>query len=163
MQLIARSFVLIVLITFTFSLLSHAAKFQVSLKVITPISISNTTPLHLSRILAENNSASCTLSAGGVRSGSACLGGETGAVGVFSVAGSAGEVIDIVLAGSTANGMTFVPTLLNNGQGGLEGSGITLKEDHQLLIGGTITIDDVDTVIAVTDPQPEYSVNVTYQ
>ena len=153
---------LVNLFFFSFSLASYAATFQASLNIVTPIVLSNPTQLDLGRILAANNSESCALGIGGLRTGAACFGSENGDVGVISIAGVEGEIIDITLSGSSFAGMTFLPVLLDNGQGGMEGTGITLKSAHQILVGGTITIDDATVAAAASSVQVDYSVTITY-
>jgi hypothetical protein len=44
----------------------------------------------------------------------------------------------------------------------MEGSGITLKSAHQILIGGTITIDDATIAAAASSVQVDYSLEITY-
>jgi hypothetical protein len=157
-----KIFSLVNLFFFSSGLISYASTFQASLNIVTPIVLSNPTQLDLGRILAANNSETCALGIGGLRTGAACFGSENGDVGVISVAGVDGEIIDITLSGSSFSGMTFMPSLLDNGQGGMEGSGITLKSAHQILIGGTITIDDATIAAAASSVQVDYSLEITY-
>ena len=101
----AKTISLVNLFFFAFSLVSYAATFQASLNIVTPIVLVNTTQLDLGSIIAGNNSETCAVGIGGVRTGAACFGSENGNVGVISVAGVEGEIIDISLSGSSFSGM----------------------------------------------------------
>jgi len=145
--------------------LAQADTFQALLNIIQPIGLSQNVQMDLGDIVAASDADTCVMAAGGVRTGPACFGTAAGTLGVLDVTGTLGEVFDITLAPSSSNGMTFAPSLLDNGDLTATTSltGVTLQTAHDLTLGGTLTIDTATTAAASGATSIDYDVSVAYQ
>lgn len=144
--------------------LAHADTFQASLNIIQPLALSEDTQMDLGSIDVSTNTSTCTMAAAGARTGSACFDAATaGTLAAIDVTGSTGQQFDISISGSTADGLTFAPTLLDNGTGATTLTGVTLAASHQLSLGGTLTVDNGTTAATNNPTQIAYDVTVTYQ
>lgn len=143
--------------------MAQADTFQALLSIVAPLELSETTQMNLGQIYASADAATCTLAAAGARSGAGCFAAATpGAAGVISVAGTDGLTFDITLGQSSSNGMTFVPSMINNGEAATTLSGVTLQSSHALTLGGTLTVDTATTAAASTATSIAYDVSVVY-
>jgi len=144
--------------------MAQADTFQAGLTILTPLALTENTPMHLGRINATTNNDTCVLGAGAVKTGAACVsGGGEEAVGVLDVAGTTGVNFGITLgAPVTQNGLEFAPTLLDDGLGGTATTSVMLAAGHQLELGGTLRVIDA-TVIDTTVTSIPYDVTVTYE
>ncbi|KZZ63260.1 hypothetical protein A3762_12535 [Oleiphilus sp. HI0125] len=146
--------------------MAHADTFQALLQIVTPISLSETTTMNLGQIDPSADAVTCTLAAGGARSGTGCFDAATNGVeGVIDVAGTDGLTFDITLGQSSSNGMTFVPAMIDNGESATTLTGVTLDGNgHQLTLGGTLTVDSATTAAAAaaTATSIDYDVSVVY-
>jgi len=145
---------------------AQADTFQALLSIVQPISIAENTQMDFSTINAVTDGSTCTISnAAGVRTETAdgCYGAGNGVAALLDVSGSTGLLFDITSSGTTADGMTIVPTLLNDGLGGVLTSGIALAASHQLTFGATLTVDTAATAAASGATTIDYDVTVAYQ
>lgn len=145
---------------------AQADTFQALLSIVQAISISENTQMDFSTVNAVTNGSTCTISnAAGVRTETAdgCFGTGNGVAAILDVSGETGLLFDISSSGTSANGMTIVPTLLNDGLGGTSTSGVALAASHQLTFGGTLTIDNAATAVASGATTIDYDVTVAYQ
>ena len=145
--------------------LAQADTFQALLNIIQPIGLSEDTQMDLGDIVAASDGITCVMGAGGVRTGAACFGTANGVLGVLDVTGTVGEVFDITLAASSSDGMTFTPSLLDNGDVAATTSltSVNLQAAHDLTLGGTLTIDTAATAAASGATDIDYDVTVAYQ
>jgi len=147
---------------------AQADTFQALLSIVAPIAISENTQMDFSTVNADTDGQTCTIEdAAGARTETAdgCYGAGNGVAAILDVAGSIGLLFDISDSGTTANGMRIEPTLLNDGLGGTATSGVALGDSHQLIYGGTLTIDSATTAADVADTVNDiaYDVTVAYQ
>lgn len=143
--------------------MAKADTFQALLSIVEPLALTENTQMNLGQIDASADAVTCTLAAGGARSGSGCFDAATnGVAGVIDVDGTDGLTFDIAIAGTSSNGMTFAPTMLNNGEGAATLTGVTLQAAHQLTLGGTLTVDTAATAAASGATSIDYDVTVTY-
>ena len=147
--------------------LAQADTFVALLNLIQPIGIAQdpANVMDLGDINPASDGITCAIATGGVRSGTACFGAANGVLGVLDVTGTTGEVFDITLAPSSSNGMTFAPTVVNNGDVTATTSltGVTLQASHELTMGGTLTIDTATTAAGSGATDIDYDVTVAYQ
>ena len=146
--------------------MAQADTFQALLSIVTPIAIAENVQMDFSTVNADTDGQTCTISnAAGVRTETAdgCYGAGNGVAAVLDVTGTTGLLFDITDGGTTASGMTIVPTLLNDGLGGTATTGIALAASHQLTYGGTLTIDTAATAAASGAVDIDYDVTVAYQ
>jgi len=143
---------------------AFADTFNASLNLVQPISMSETTQMDLGSILA-NDSATCTVTTLGARSGTACFGAGNGTLAAIDVNGTTGLQVDIALTNgaSGASELTFVPALIDNGQGASTLTGVTLQASHSLSLGGTLTVANAALALTNTVTSVDYQVAVTYQ
>jgi len=137
--------------------LAHAETFKASFTLLQPILLTESTQMNLG-LLRTLDGESCTLSSGGVRSGIACFGEVSGSLAKIEVSGSAGLQVDIDLTGSTTTGLSFVPSMIDNGTGSSALTAVTLQPAHTLLLGGEVSVSELATASSVN-----YQVNITYQ
>ncbi len=143
--------------------MAQADTFQALLSIVEPLALTESTQMNLGQIDPSADAVTCTLAAGGARSGSGCFDAATNGVeGVIDVDGTDGLTFDIAIAGTSSNGMTFAPTMLNNGEGAATLTGVTLQASHQLTLGGTLTVDTAATAAASGATSIDYDVTVTY-
>ncbi|TNC80628.1 MAG: hypothetical protein C9356_12975 [Oleiphilus sp.] len=143
---------------------AQADTFQALLSIVQPLSLAENTQMDLGQIDVSTDAAVCTVAAAGARSGAACFDAVTnGTAGVIDVSGTTGLQFDISISGTTANGLTFAPSMLDNGQGATTLTGVTLAASHQLTLGGTLTVDSGATASANNPTSIDYDVTVAYQ
>jgi hypothetical protein len=135
------------------------------LNIIQPIGVLQDTQMDLGDIVASAGD-DCTMTTGGARSGDACFGTSAGTLGVLDVTGTQGSLFTITLGGSTAvdnaNGLSFTPTLLDNGEGAIDLTGVTLQAGHELTLGGTLVVDNATLAATFTATDVDYDVTVAY-
>jgi len=144
--------------------MASADTFNAALSLVQPISLSETTQMDLSSILAQDT-ATCTLGTAGARSGTACFGTAAGTLAAIDVSGTTGMQVDIALTAgaSAASELSFVPAMIDNGEGATTLTGVTLQAAHSLSLGGTLTVDNGTAAIANNVTSVDYQVEVTYQ
>jgi len=143
---------------------AFADTFNATLSIVQPIALTQTTQMNLGAILATDSNT-CTLGVLGARIGTGCFGPTSGTLAAIGVSGSTGQQVDIALTNgaSAASELTFVPSLLNNGQGLTNLTGVTLQAAHALTLGGTLTVANGALAITNNVSSVNYQVNVTYQ
>lgn len=142
----------------------QADTFQALLTIVEPLTLSESTQMDLGNIDVSTNAATCTVAAAGARSGAACFDAATnGVAGVIDVSGSTGLQFDITISGTSADGLTFAPSMLDNGQGATTLTGVTLAASHQMTLGGTLTVDNGTTATTNNPTSIDYDVTVAYQ
>lgn len=143
--------------------MAQADTFQALLQVVEPLALAENTQMDLGQINASGDGVTCTLGASGARSGTGCFDAATnGVAGILDVTGTDGLTFDITLGGSTSNGMTFAPTMLDNGEGAATLTGVTLQASHTLTLGGTLTVDTAATAVSSGATTINYDVSVVY-
>ena len=143
--------------------MAQADTFQALLSIVEPLALTETTQMDLGQIDPSGDGVTCTLAAGGARSGSGCFDAATNGVeGVIGVAGTDGLTFDITIAGTSSNGMTFAPSMINNGEAATTLTGVTLQAAHALTLGGTLTVDTAATAAASGATSIDYDVSVVY-
>jgi len=143
--------------------MAQADTFQALLSIVEPLVLSENTQMDLGQIDPSADGVTCTLATGGARSGSGCFDAATnGVAGVLDVAGTDGLTFDISIAGTSSNGMTFAPSMIDNGQGATTLTGVTLQATHTLTLGGTLTVDTAATAAASGATSIDYDVSVVY-
>ena len=143
--------------------MAQADTFQALLQIVTPLALTENTQMNLGQIDPSADAVTCTLAAGGARSGTGCFDAATNGVeGVIDVAGTDGLTFDITLGQSSSNGMTFVPAMIDNGEAATTLTGVTLQAAHQLTLGGTLTVDTAATAAASGATSIDYDVSVVY-
>jgi hypothetical protein len=143
--------------------MAHADTFQALLSIVEPLALAQATQMDLGQIDPSADGVTCTLAAAGARSGAGCFDAATnGVVGLIDVTGTDGLTFDISIAGSTSNGMSFSPSLLDNGEAATALTGVTLQASHQLDLGGTLTVDTAATAAASGATTIDYDVSVVY-
>jgi len=135
----------------------QAQTFRAALTMIQPVSLAESTQMDLGMVRAQENQ-SCRIGSEGVRTGSACVGGESGSLAEIAVAGSVGQQIDIVLTGSSTADLSFVPSMVDNGNGSSALTSVSIQPAHKLLLGGEVLVSQFASASSV-----DYQVNVTYQ
>jgi hypothetical protein len=147
--------------------LAQADTFVATLNLIQPIGVAQdlANVMDLGDINPASDGITCAIGASGVRTGTACFGAAAGTVGILDVTGTTGEVFDITLAPSSSNGMTFAPSVLDNGavSSTTDLLGVTLQSSHSLTMGGTLTIDTATTAAVSGATSIDYEVTVAYQ
>lgn len=143
---------------------AQADTFQALLSIVQPLTLAESTQMDLGQIDVSTDAATCQVAAGGARTGAACFDAATnGAAGVIDVTGTTGLQFDISISGTSANGLTFVPSMLDNGTGASTLTGVTLAASHQLTVGGTLTVDNGTTAATNNPTSIDYDVTVAYQ
>lgn len=143
--------------------MAQADTFQALLTIVEPLQLTETTQMNLGQIDASGDGVTCTLAAGGARSGTGCFdAGTNGVEGVLGVAGTETLTFDIAIAGTSSNGMTFVPSMIDNGEAATTLTGVALQAAHELTLGGTLTVDTAATAAASGATSIDYDVTVTY-
>ena len=143
--------------------MAHADTFQALLQIVEPLQLTENTQMNLGQIDPSADAVTCTLAAGGARSGTGCFDAATNGVeGVIDVAGTDGLTFDITLGQSSSNGMTFVPAMIDYGEAATTLTGVTLQAAHQLTLGGTLTVDTAATAAASGATSIDYDVSVVY-
>jgi hypothetical protein len=141
-----------------------ADTFNATLNLVQPISMSESVQMDLGSVLA-NDTDTCTVAAAGARSGAACFGASNGTLAAIDVSGSTGLQVDIALTNGASSGaeLTFIPSLIDNGQGATTLTGVTLQASHSLSLGGTLTVANGAQAISNSITSVDYQVAVTYQ
>ena len=146
--------------------LAQADTFQALLNIVSPLVLFQDTSMNLGSIEALTDTDTCTLASDTTRTGAACFGSLVAGSGVLAsidVTGTVGQTFSITPTGSSSNGMTFVPALYDNGQGGVATSTTLLAAGtHKLSLGGTLTVDDAATAAASGATSIDYDVVVAY-
>ena len=144
---------------------AFADTFNAALTIVEPISLTQTTQMDLGAILATDTNT-CTIAALGDLIGTGCFDdAATGTLAAITVDGTTGLQVDIALTpgASLAAELSFIPSMLDNGQSATTLLGVTLQASHTLSLGGILTV--VDGAAAVTNnvTSVDYQVAVTYQ
>lgn len=143
---------------------AQADTFQALLSIVQPLTLAENTQMDLGQIDVSTDTATCTVAALGARSGAACFDvASNGVAGLIDVTGTTGLQFDISISGTSADGLSFVPSMLDNGQGATTLTGVTLAASHQLTLGGTLTVDNGSTAATNNPTSIDYDVTVAYQ
>jgi len=144
---------------------AFADTFNAALSIVEPIALTQTTQMNLGAILATTSNT-CTIAALGDLTGTGCFDDSaTGTLAAIGVDGTTGLQVDIALTAgaSAASELSFIPSLLDNGQGATTLTGVTLQASHSLSLGGALTIDNGPLAITNNVTSVDYQVDVTYQ
>jgi len=143
---------------------SFADTFNASLNLVQPISMTEITQMDLGSVLADD-AATCTVTTAGARSGTACFGASSGTLAAIDVNGTTGMQVDIALTdgASGSSELSFAPSMIDNGEGATNLTGVTLQASHSLSLGGTLTVADGALAITNNVTSVDYQVAVTYQ
>jgi len=142
-----------------------AETFNAAFTIIEPIYLTQTSQMNLGAILATT-SDTCTITTLGGLTGSGCYNDSlTGTLASIRVNGTKKLQVDIALTAgaSAASELSFIPTLLDNGQGTTTLTGITLQDPHTLSVGGALTINNGPLAITNNVSSVNFQVDVTYQ